>query len=390
MTSVPDSVNGESRHQSERLCLTTQNLVEGAEETTNGAAMAGSSTKTAITNTDALVARGLVPHEAAGAIEAVAENFRVRIPAHILSAIDSVAADDPLARQYVPDARELEAYDDEMDDPIGDGRFERAKGITHRYPDRVLLKPTHACQVYCRFCFRRETVGEPEAALNGDELALALDYIRDHDDIWEVILSGGDPLVLSDRRLETLMQALGAIGHVAVIRIHTRAPLATPERITDKLVSALKAAGKTVNIVIHVNHPRELSAAVREGLARLADGGIPLFAQTVLLKGINDDGETLKTLLRALVANRVRPYYLHHLDKARGVAHFAVPIARGQALMRELQGSISGLCLPTYVLDIPGGEGKAPIGPSYLEKTGEGEYRVTDFQGGINSYTDWR
>ncbi|WP_174802745.1 lysine-2,3-aminomutase-like protein [Martelella limonii] len=346
--------------------------------------------RTAITDTEALVDRGLVARDAAGDIASVVENFRVRIPSHILHAIDSVAADDPIARQYVPDTRELAAYDGEMGDPIGDGTYERAKGVTHRYPDRVLLKPTHACQVYCRFCFRRETVGEPEAALDRAELAEALDYIRGDSEIWEVILSGGDPLVLSDRRLRDLMQALGAIEHVAVIRIHTRAPLVTPERITEDLVSSLKAAGKTVNIVLHVNHPRELSAEVRLGLARLADGGIPLFAQTVLLKAINDDAETLKSLFRTLVANRVKPYYLHHLDKARGVSHFAVPIARGQALMRTLQGSISGLCLPTYVLDIPGGEGKAPIGPSYLEETGDGEYRVTDYRGGKHAYSDWR
>ncbi|MEO2037141.1 MAG: lysine 2,3-aminomutase, partial [Martelella sp.] len=206
----------------------------------------------------------------------------------------------------------------------------------------------------------------------------------------EVILSGGDPLVLSDRRLSALMKALGEIDHVAVIRIHTRAPLVTPERITDALVAALRQAGKTINIVIHVNHPRELTEAVRGGLARLADVGIPLFAQTVLLKGINDDAETLATLFRTLLANRVKPYYLHHLDKARGVAHFAVPIARGQALMRALQGAISGLCLPTYVLDIPGGAGKAPIGPCYLEQTGEAEYEVTDYRGGKHSYSDWR
>ena len=352
--------------------------------------MSESKVKTAITDTDALVARGLVPAEAAGDIARVAEDFRIRIPAHILSAIETVAADDPLARQFVPDARELEAYDDEMEDPIGDGAFERTKGVTHRYPDRVLLKPTHACQVYCRFCFRRETVGEPEAALDRDELAAALDYIRNHDDIWEVILSGGDPLVLSDRRLSALMKALGEIDHVTVIRIHTRAPLVTPERITDDLVAALKQARKTVNIVIHVNHPRELTEAVKTVLARLADGGIPLFAQTVLLKGINDDAETLATLFRALLANRVKPYYLHHLDKAKGVAHFAVPIARGQALMRALQGAISGLCLPTYVLDIPGGAGKAPIGPCYLEQTGEAEYEVTDYRAGKHSYSDWR
>ncbi|WP_319517976.1 lysine-2,3-aminomutase-like protein [uncultured Martelella sp.] len=344
----------------------------------------------AVVNARGLVDHALVRPEEHARLQAVEENFRIRIPAHVLDALEGAEAGDPLRTQYVPDARELDHRNDESEDPIGDQVFEREKGITHRYPDRLLLKPTHTCQVYCRFCFRRETVGSPDAALDRAELETALDYIRAHEEIFEVILSGGDPLVLSDRRLAALMEALGEVAHVGVIRFHTRAPLVSPERITDGLITALKRAQKTVNIVIHVNHARELTDAVKAGLARLADNGIPLFSQTVLLKGVNDDAETLAALFRALLTNRVKPYYLHHLDHAKGVSHFAVPIARGQAIMRALRGRVSGLCLPTYVLDIPGGHGKVPIGPVYLDEVEPGDYRVEDYQGESHAYTDWR
>nr|WP_272213115.1 lysine-2,3-aminomutase-like protein [Marinicella sp. W31]MDC2879061.1 lysine-2,3-aminomutase-like protein [Marinicella sp. W31] len=344
----------------------------------------------AVVNARGLVDRALVRPQDHAELKAVEENFRIRIPAHVLAALEGAGADDPLRTQYVPDARELDHHAGESEDPIGDQVFEREKGITHRYPDRLLLKPTHSCQVYCRFCFRRETVGKPEAALDGAELQIALDYIRAHEEIFEVILSGGDPLVLSDRRLGALMEALGEIRHVGVIRFHTRAPLVSPERITDALIAALKRARKTVNIVIHVNHARELTDAVKAGLARLADNGIPLFSQTVLLKDVNDDAETLATLFRALLLNRVKPYYLHHLDHAKGVSHFAVPIVRGQAIMRALRGRVSGLCLPTYVLDIPGGHGKVPIGPAYLEHVEACDYQVEDYQGQSHRYCDWR
>ncbi|MBB4122799.1 lysine-2,3-aminomutase-like protein [Martelella radicis] len=344
----------------------------------------------AVVNAAGLVDRALVRPEDQAALDAVGENFRIRIPAHVLEELRRSGPEDPLRAQYVPDARELDHHDDESEDPIGDQVFERVKGITHRYPDRLLLKPTHSCQVYCRFCFRREMVGKPEATLDSAELEAALDYIRSHEAIFEVILSGGDPLVLSDRRLGALMKALGAIGHVGVIRFHTRAPMVAPERITDGLVAALKGAGKTVNIVVHVNHARELTEDVRSGLARLVDAGIPLFSQTVLLKGVNDETETLAALFRTLLANRVKPYYLHHLDHAKGVSHFAVPIARGQEIMRALRGRLSGLCLPTYVLDIPGGHGKVPIGPVYLEDLEAGDYQIEDYQGAHHRYSDWR
>jgi lysine 2,3-aminomutase len=240
------------------------------------------------------------------------------------------------------------------------------KGIVHRYPDRVLLKPVHVCPVYCRFCFRREKVGPGGEALSAAELETALAYIRDRPQIWEVILTGGDPLMLAPRRLAELVAALDAIAHVAVIRVHSRVPIAEPGRVTDELVAALKPRRAGLWVGVHCNHPRELAPPAREALGRLADAGFPLLSQTVLLAGINDDVEILAGLMRALVTARVKPYYLHHPDLVRGTGHFRVSIERGQALVKALRGQLSGLAQPTYVLDVPGGHGKVPIGPAYV------------------------
>jgi lysine 2,3-aminomutase len=275
-------------------------------------------------------------------------------------------AHDPIARQFVPDVRETEVAPEELADPIGDEARSPVKGIVHRYPDRVLLKPLHVCPVYCRFCFRREKVGPGGEALDAAELEAALAYIRGHKEIWEVILTGGDPLMMAPRRLGALVEALDAMAHIAVIRVHTRVPIADPARISDELVAALKPERAGLWIGVHCNHPRELAPAARSALARLADAGFPLVSQTVLLAGINDDVETLCALMRALVSARVKPYYLHHPDLVRGTGHFRVSIARGQALMKALRGRLSGLAQPTYVLDVPGGHGKVPAGSSYV------------------------
>jgi lysine 2,3-aminomutase len=252
-----------------------------------------------------------------------------------------------------------------MEDPTGDGAHEKLKGLIHRYPDRVLLKPTLTCLAYCRFCFRREKVGQGEANLTEAELDAAFGYIAAHPEIYEVILSGGDPLALSERRLAAIMARLSAISHVRVIRIHTRVPLVAPERINGALVAALKAR-QTVYVALHVNHAQELSDAVCQGIARLRAAGLPLLAQSVLLKGVNDKAEVLEALFRALLALGVMPYYLHPPDQARGTGHFRLSIAQGQAIMRQLRGRLSGPAIPTYIFDIPGGYGKVPVGPDYL------------------------
>jgi lysine 2,3-aminomutase len=288
----------------------------------------------------------------------------------------------------VPDAAELRTQDGEASDPIGDDAHSPVEGIVHRYPDRVLLKLVHVCPVYCRFCFRREMVGPGKRpTLSRAALDAALDYIRTHPEIWEVILTGGDPLILSARRLREVTRALATIDHVKVIRVHTRVPVVAPDRVTAELVRALKVKGQSTYVVLHANHPRELSAPAREACARIVDAGIPMLSQSVLLRGVNDDAETLGALMRAFVENRIKPYYLHHGDLAPGTAHLRTEIAEGQDLMRALHGRLSGLCQPTYVLDIPGGHGKSPIGPCYLERLQGAEgYLVEDFNGGPHVY----
>ena len=313
----------------------------------------------------ALVEAGAVAPEAAGVLEEVSRSFAVGVTPAMLAAMRPGDPLDPVARQFVPAPEELATAAEELADPIGDDAHSPVEGIVHRYPDRVLLKPIHVCPVYCRFCFRREVVGPGSEALSPAALAVAIDYIRDNAGIWEVILSGGDPLMLSPRRLSEIVAALSAIPHVGVIRLHTRVPVAAPERVTDELVAALDTE-KAVYVVLHCNHADEFGEAAAVACRRIVRAGIPMLSQSVLLRGVNDDAGTMAALLRTLVRHRIKPYYLHHADLARGTAHFRTTIAEGQALMRALRGDISGLCQPTYVLDIPGGHGKVPIGPGYL------------------------
>lgn len=325
--------------------------------------------------------RGLVAPERLPALEAVAARYAVAITPPMAELIEAADPHDPIARQFVPDIAELDTRADELADPIGDDVHAVSPGLIHRYPDRVLLKLVQVCAVYCRFCFRRETVGPGAEHLSPEALERALAYIRDHGEIWEVILSGGDPLVVSPRRLKALMAALAAIAHVKVVRFHTRVPVVAPERVTADLVAALRPEGITTWVAIHANHAREFTPQARAAIAALADAGIPLVGQTVLLRGVNDTPEALGGLMRAMVENRIKPYYLHHGDLAPGTAHFRTSLDEGQALTRSLRGHYSGLCQPTYVLDIPGGHGKSPVGPSYV-----GDGAVEDWQGGSHAY----
>ncbi len=336
-----------------------------------------------------LVAAGLLPPARLDEINRIAERYALAVTTDMAELIDVDDRADPIARQFIPEPDELHVGGEESVDPIGDRPHSPVPGIVHRYPDRVLLKPLHTCAVYCRFCFRREAVGR-ERPLSAAQLAAALDYIDRQPSIWEVILTGGDPLVLSARRLKAITNALAAIPHVKILRVHTRVPVVAPARITSALVRALEAAGKATYIVIHANHPRELTDSARAACARLVDAGIPLLSQTVLLRGINDDAQTLAALMRAMVECRIKPYYLHHGDLAPGTAHWRTTIEDGQELTRVLRGRLSGLCQPTYVLDIPGGYGKSPIGPAYLarvhKRTGEPRYVVEDFNGHGHAY----
>ncbi len=295
----------------------------------------------------------------------VASRYAVAITPAMTTLIEP--GDGPMRRQFVPTSDELIQTPDERADPIGDDAHSPVEGIVHRYPDRVLLKANHACAVYCRFCFRREMVG-PDGIrpLSPEALDVAMAYIAGHPEIWEVIVTGGDPLILSPRRLRDLGRRLAAIGHVKIVRFHTRVPAVDPERITEDLVAALKSSGKTTWVGLHANHPDELTPAAKAACDRILDAGMPMVSQTVLLKGVNDNPATLEALMRRFVELRIKPYYLHHPDLAPGTRHFRNTIAEGQALMRDLNGRVSGLCQPTYILDIPGGHGKAPLGPSYV------------------------
>jgi lysine 2,3-aminomutase len=334
-----------------------------------------------------LVAAGVIAPERAAAVDAVAARYAMAVTPEMLALIDPADPADPIARQFLPDPRELKASPGESPDPIGDERHSPVKGVVHRYPDRVLLKPLHACPVYCRFCFRREMVGPQGEALSATELDAALGYVAAHGEIAEVILSGGDPLMLSARRLEALVARLEAIPHVEVLRVHSRVPVVDPTRVTPALVRALKPRRLAPWLAVHCNHPRELTEAARTALGRLADAGIALLGQTVLLKGVNDDAEVLAGLMRAMLRARIKPYYLHHADLAPGTAHFRTTLATGQRLMRRLRGRFSGLAQPSYVLDIPGGHGKAPAGPSYLRELG-GTLEIEDWQGRRHRYAD--
>ncbi|MES2341533.1 MAG: lysine-2,3-aminomutase-like protein [Pseudomonadota bacterium] len=328
----------------------------------------------------ALLEAGLLEAERLPALERVAAQYAVAITPAMADLMD----DPHIARQFLPDVAELTVLPGEDADPVGDLSHMPVEGIVHRYPDRVLLKVTHTCAVYCRFCFRREMVGPTGEvpALSPRALDAAIAYIAGHPEIWEVILTGGDPLVLSPRRLADILRRLGKIDHVKVLRIHTRVPAVDPAAVTDELVSALKVPGKAVYVALHANHASELTPAARAACGKLVDAGIPMVGQTVLLKGINDDPAVLDALLRAMVESRIKPYYLHHGDLARGTSHLRTTLAEGQAIMRELRGRLSGLAQPTYVLDIPGGHGKVPVGPDYLANDGQ----VEDPDGALHPY----
>ncbi len=316
---------------------------------------------------DALVSAGLVMPAQRDAIAAVEARYAVAIPPALQALIDDPAG--PIGLQFIPDAAELTTAPHELADPIGDDALSPIKGIVHRYADRALLKPLLICPTYCRFCFRREHVGPDGGLLTEAELAAAFAWLRAHEAITEVILTGGDPLMLSPRRLDAIVAELSTIAHVAIIRIHTRVPVAEPSRVTAELAAALRT-DKAMFVVLHTNHATEITPDARTALRRIQAEAIPVLGQSVLLRGVNDSEAALEALFRAMLAARVKPYYLHQLDAAPGTSRFHVPIAEGQALLRGLRGRVTGLAWPTYVLDIPGGAGKVPLNPGYLDPDG--------------------
>jgi lysine 2,3-aminomutase len=343
----------------------------------------------ALTTPKQLMEAGLISLGEAESLEAVAARYAISVTDSVAKLIDPTNPSDPIARQYVPDPAELMTLPQERNDPIGDHAHSPVEGIVHRYPDRALLKAVHVCPVYCRFCFRREMVGpQGDGTLSGAALDAAVAYIASHPEIWEVIVTGGDPLVLSPRRLGALMQALGSIEHLKVVRFHSRVPVTDPSRVDGAMIEALKSAGKTVYVALHANHPRELTAAAKAACAALIDGGIMMVSQSVLLRGVNDDPAVLAALMRLFVENRIKPYYLHHPDLAPGTGHFRMTIEEGRAIVAELRRRVSGLAMPAYILDIPGGHGKVQVSESPVRGDADGCYAVEDRLGAIHAYAD--
>jgi lysine 2,3-aminomutase len=333
-----------------------------------------------------LTDHGLISATEADALAPVAERYAIAVTPVIAEAIQR-GASSGLSNQFLPDSRELITYTDERDDPIGDAPHSPVPGIVHRYADRALLKLVSVCAVYCRFCFRREMVGPGKEGLSPDELNAALAYIEANPALWEIILTGGDPLIVAPRRLHDLKARLDAIAHLGALRIHTRVPVVAPERITAELVKAL-AGRLPVHILIHANHAEEFGPEARRAVARLVDAGIPLFGQSVLLRGVNDSVDALTDLFRTMVSLRIKPHYLHHGDLAPGTSHFRLPLADGMALVRSLRGPLSGLALPTYMLDIPGGFGKVPVSADFFAPDGQGGWWITDPHGQRHAYRD--
>ncbi|MDF1797457.1 MAG: lysine-2,3-aminomutase-like protein [Coxiellaceae bacterium] len=314
----------------------------------------------AIKNNQQLLAAGLISDDEMSSLNQVAEQFSVAVSPEMQLLIGDNPSDS-ISRQFVPTVDELMIAEDELSDPIGDITHSPVKGVVHRHRDRCLLMPINVCAVYCRFCFRREKVGPGSAAMTPTQLESAYAYIEDHTEIWEVILTGGDPLLLKPKQLSQIIQRLSTIPHVQVIRVHTRIPVVDSKRINNEMIAVLQQHQPTY-VVLHTNHADEFHEGAKRACGDLVNAGIPMLSQSVLLKGVNDDLKSLSDLMRLLVTLKIKPYYIHQLDKARGTGHFRVDPQRGIELMQQLRQQFSGLCVPTYVVDTPGGAGgKQPL-----------------------------
>lgn len=328
----------------------------------------------------------LSPVEIVGAQKAT-EKFRMFITPYYLGLIDKNNLDCPIRKQTIPSVKELKIREEELRDPLGDERKSPVKGITHRYPDRVLFYLTYQCASYCRHCFRRRIVGQRDKALTPKEIKKAIDYIKKHSQIKEVILTGGDPLFLPDAILENILRKLKQIKHVKWLRIHTRTFVNLPYRFTPKLIKILKSA-RPLYVVTHVNHPKEITPQFKHAVDRAQNAGIIVLNQGVLLKGINDDVEILKELFYGLLEAGVKPYYLHQCDLATGIGHFRTSVGKGIRLLRQLRGFISGLAIPFYMIDTPGGYGKVPVDYNYMKSYKNKIVELETFKGEIKEYKE--
>ena len=326
--------------------------------------------------------------ERIGATRAAAAGMPVSITPYYLSLCDPFDPACPVRLQCVPRAEEAIAVPGDLHDPLGEEAHEVAPHLIRRYPDRVLLIATDRCGVYCRFCTRSRLVGDGGGARSLAALEPAFAWIEAHPEVRDVIISGGDPCVMSTARLQRLLARIGAIAHIDTIRLATRAPVTLPQRITEELCAAIRESHAATWVMTHFNHPKELTEESLGACARLADAGLPVMNQSVLLRGVNDDAETLETLFRGLVRARVRPYYLLQMDPVAGTGHLRTPLRKGIELMAALQGRLSGIALPKLIVDTPGGLGKVPIGPSYLVSEDAGVTVLETFRGDLVEYYD--
>ncbi|BCR04275.1 L-lysine 2,3-aminomutase [Desulfuromonas versatilis] len=321
-------------------------------------------------------------------LELTLRKFPLSITPYYLSLIAAENyQNDPVFKQAFPSPRELEIESCDMADPLAEDKDSPVPGITHRYPDRVLLQISNVCSMYCRHCTRKRKVGDKDSIPGSEDIRQGLDYIRRTPEIRDVLLSGGDPLMLSDKYLDWILTELRQIEHVQVIRIGTRMPVVLPYRITPELVAMLKKH-HPVWINTHFNHPREITTSSKQALRLLADAGIPLGNQTVLLAGVNDCPRIMKALVHKLVDNRVRPYYLYQCDLSEGLSHFRTPVGKGVEIMESLIGHTSGFAVPTYVIDAPGGGGKIPLNPNYLISLSTNKVVLRNYEGVITTYKE--
>jgi len=322
---------------------------------------------------------GLPEEVLAGAAQA-AEIYPMAVTPYYLSLIDAEDINCPIRRMAIPDPAELNVTSDDIEDPSQEDSYSPLPAIIHRYPDRLLITGSLECATYCRHCFRKRKVGGKRENVSLADIRAGIAYIRENEAIRDVLISGGDPLMLNDDTIEDIVRELREIPHVELIRIGTRTPVTMPQRITDELLDRLKKY-HPVWVNTHFNHPREFTAESERARARWADAGFPLGNQSVLLKGINDNVDTMRELIQLLVTNRVRPYYLYHCDYLPGLRHFRTPLSRGIELLEQLIGFTTGFSIPTYVIDAPGGGGKIPLAPDYFVKNAKDEIILKNFEG---------
>lgn len=319
---------------------------------------------------------------------ATAEQFPMSITPYYLSLVKTdTIENDPIFKQSFPVINELDVMRSDMSDPLHEDEDSPVEGVTHRYPDRALLLVSNMCAMYCRHCTRKRRVGDQDSIPDRGQISRGIDYIRETPQIRDVLLSGGDPFLLSDEYLDWILTELRSIEHVEVVRIGTRAPVVLPQRVTADLVNVLKKH-HPLWINTHFNHPREMTKSSRRAVRMLADAGIPLGNQSVLLSGVNDCPRIMKALVHKLVANRVRPYYLYQCDLSEGLSHFRTPVGKGIEILESLIGHTSGFCVPTYVIDAPGGGGKIPIMPNYLISWSTNKVVLRNYEGVITTYKE--